>query len=489
MGAAHRHRLGELRRRRGRHALFTRRADHAAERAPACGRLGVPYRRRRGRPRRGERDVVPGHADPVRGHALPVLAVQPRDRARSAQRQAALDVRSEGRAPQGQRIAQDRRRRVALPRRGRVGRREDRGHGAVRAPHLRRRDRRAPHRARRAHGQGLRRLRQRRHRRHQRAAEPRRGPGQLQLAARDLRGPRHRRQRDRRQRAERHAARLRARLRRAHGRAAVVVGSRFPPRWPRKTGAGNVWAPISVDTARGLVVLPTSSPSPDYFGGERAAEMPYTTAVVTLNARTGERVWHFQTHPPQPVGLRSRVAARARHHPPRRRGAGAVVAQATKMGFVFVLDRETGASLFPIVERVGAGERRTRRGHRAHAAGAVAPAADRAGRRSSRRTRSASCTSTRRRASARWPRYDNRGLYTPPSVRGSIVYPFFGGGSNWGSVAFDPESNLLVRQHDEPGRHGAGHAARGLRRRAPRASRRPGDARSAARRTACAARS
>jgi quinoprotein glucose dehydrogenase len=208
-----------------------------------------------------------------------------------------------------------------------------------------------------------------------------------------------------------------------------------------KTGAGNVWAPISVDMARGLVVLPTSSPSPDYYGGERTAEMPYTTAVVTLNARTGERVWHYQVirHNLWDYDLASQPALVTI----RRDGvAKAAVAQATKMGFVFVLDRETGAPLFPIVER-------------------AAPASDVPGevtaptqpvpslpppiaRQAITPEDAFGFVYFDTRACAReMASYDNRGLYTPPSVRGSIVYPFFGGGSNWGSVAYDPDSNLL----------------------------------------------
>jgi quinoprotein glucose dehydrogenase len=208
-----------------------------------------------------------------------------------------------------------------------------------------------------------------------------------------------------------------------------------------KTGAGNVWAPISVDNARGLVVLPTSSPSPDYFGGERAAEMPYTTAVVTLNARTGERVWHFQTirHNLWDYDLASQPALVTVH---RNGVARAVVAQATKMGFVFVLDRETGASVFPIVER-GVPESDVP-GEVAARTQPVPSLPPPIARQAVKPEDAFGFLYFDAKACEReMAGYDNRGLYTPPSVRGSIVYPFFGGGSNWGSVAFDPESNLL----------------------------------------------
>ncbi len=61
-----------------------------------------------------------------------------------------------------------------------------------------------------------------------------------------------------------------------------------------RTGASNVWAPISVDTERDLVFVPTSSPSPDYFGGERLGSNEYANSVVALRGKTGEVVWHYQ---------------------------------------------------------------------------------------------------------------------------------------------------------------------------------------------------
>ena len=216
----------------------------------------------------------------------------------------------------------------------------------------------------------------------------------------------------------------------------------IPPAYADQTGAGNVWAPISVDAQRGLVLLPTTSPSPDYFGGARTADMPYTTAVVALNARTGERVWHFQTirHNLWDYDLASQPALVTI----RKDGVDrAAVAQATKMGFVFVLDRDTGLPLFPVVER-------------------PVPKSDVPGEetaptqpvptrpppiaRQTIRTEDAwgLIYFDRRSCEQALAALDNQGLYTPPSLRGSVIFPLFGGGSNWGSVAFDPDSNLLI---------------------------------------------
>jgi quinoprotein glucose dehydrogenase len=118
----------------------------------------------------------------------------------------------------------------------------------------------------------------------------------------------------------------------------------------RRTGAANVWAQLSVDVARDLVFVPTSSPSPDYYGGERQGSNSYADSVVALRGSTGELVWHFQiVHhniwdydlPAQP----SLIAIRkdGRDIP--------ALAQPTKMGFLYLLHRETGEPIFPVEER------------------------------------------------------------------------------------------------------------------------------------------
>jgi quinoprotein glucose dehydrogenase len=216
----------------------------------------------------------------------------------------------------------------------------------------------------------------------------------------------------------------------------------IPPELAEQTGAANTWAPISIDEQRGWVVLPTTSPSPDYYGGERAAPMPWTSAVVVLDARSGKRIWHFQTirHNLWDYDLASQPAL---VEISKNGVARAAVAQATKMGFILVLDRETGAPLFPIVERPA-----PRSGVPGEATAPTQPepalpppiahqgihAEDAWG----------LLYFDARACEKAMAALDNRGLYTPPSIRGSIAFPLFGGGSNWGSVAYDPQSNLLI---------------------------------------------
>jgi quinoprotein glucose dehydrogenase len=115
----------------------------------------------------------------------------------------------------------------------------------------------------------------------------------------------------------------------------------------RLSGAANVWSTITADTERGLVFLPVSTPSPDFYGGDRHGANLYSDSVVAVDAHTGERRWHFQTvhHDLWDYDLAAPpVLVRLLRD---RREIDAVV-QVTKAGFVFVLDRDTGAPLFPV---------------------------------------------------------------------------------------------------------------------------------------------
>ncbi|HEX9893814.1 MAG TPA: PQQ-binding-like beta-propeller repeat protein, partial [Gemmatimonadales bacterium] len=117
-----------------------------------------------------------------------------------------------------------------------------------------------------------------------------------------------------------------------------------------RVGAANAWAVLSVDSTRDLVFVPTSSPSPDFFGGRRPGDNRWGNSVVALKGSTGELVWGFQTvhhdlwdydNAAQPVLVTVRQNGRER----------AAVAQPTKTGSLFLLDRSTGEPLFPVEER------------------------------------------------------------------------------------------------------------------------------------------
>jgi quinoprotein glucose dehydrogenase len=207
-------------------------------------------------------------------------------------------------------------------------------------------------------------------------------------------------------------------------------------------GQSNVWAPMSADDARGLVFLPTTSPSPDFWGGQRPGNNEYANSVVALRIETGELVWSFQTvhHdvwdydlPAQPTLTRINTGE----------GMRDVVIQPTKQGFVFVLDRDTGTPVWPVEERsvpqsVTEDEQLSPTQPFPTHVPALMP------QRFSLEdvfkfppvVGSPSCEAQL--AAAR-----NDGLYTPPSTQGTLVFPFTGGGVNWGSAAFDPVRQVL----------------------------------------------
>jgi len=124
----------------------------------------------------------------------------------------------------------------------------------------------------------------------------------------------------------------------------------IPPEHIHETGAANVWSTLSADVERGLVFLPTTSPSSDFYGGPRKFPIPYGTATIALNAATGEVVWSYQTvrHdiydydlPGHPLIATIRNGGRSRD----------VAIQQTKWGYLFVFDVETGEPIWPIEER------------------------------------------------------------------------------------------------------------------------------------------
>lgn len=210
----------------------------------------------------------------------------------------------------------------------------------------------------------------------------------------------------------------------------------------RRTGAANVWSVMSVDAERGLVFLPTSSPSPDFYGGERLGANEYANSVVALRAATGAVVWHFQAvhHdlwdydvPAQPVLVTMPVEGKP---------VPAVVV-ATKMGHLFVLHRETGVPLLPVEER--AVPKSTVPGEEASPTQPfplrprpLVPA---------RLTADDAWGLTpadREVCRARISRLRSEGIFTPPSLEGTIIFPGYAGGTNWGGVSYDPRRGLLI---------------------------------------------
>jgi quinoprotein glucose dehydrogenase len=209
----------------------------------------------------------------------------------------------------------------------------------------------------------------------------------------------------------------------------------------KTTGSANVWAPMSVDTVRGLVFLPTSSPSPDFYGGLRPGANLYGNSVVAVKLETGEVVWHFQTvhHdvwdydvPAQPTLATITLDGKPRE----------VVVVGNKQGMIFVLDRESGKPVFPVVERAV-----PQNGVAGEALSPTQPfPADLPLLAPSKLTPDDAWGFTfwdRGKCRERIAAARAEGLYTPPSEKGTIVFPFTGGGINWGGVAIDPATDVV----------------------------------------------
>jgi quinoprotein glucose dehydrogenase len=211
---------------------------------------------------------------------------------------------------------------------------------------------------------------------------------------------------------------------------------------PPVEGHANAWAPMSVDPERGLLFVPTSSPSPDFFGGLRPGDNRHANSVVALNADDGAVHWAYQVvhHdvwdydlPAQP-GLYSVWRDGEAHD---------VVAQVTKTGHVFVLDRDTGEPFLPVTEvRVPAsdveGETLSPTQPIPERPQQLVPSHINPG-------DEFGLTWLDKRACARaFAGLRAEGLFTPPSRQGTLFHPFTGGGANWGGAAYDPRRNLLI---------------------------------------------
>ncbi len=209
-----------------------------------------------------------------------------------------------------------------------------------------------------------------------------------------------------------------------------------------KTGAANVWSTMSADVERGLVFLPTTSPSTDYYGGERLFDIPLSDSTVAVSTETGKVVWSFQTvhHDTFDYDLVG--------HPLlvkiKKDGKEIDVAiTQTKTGWLFVHERATGAPVWPIEER--AVPQSDVPGEKSSPTQPVPVGIDAFAGQIIKREDLFGLTPLDKAWCQREfdkMRYD--GMYTPPSEKGSLLFPSALGGGNWGGAAFDPVNNTLV---------------------------------------------
>ena len=215
--------------------------------------------------------------------------------------------------------------------------------------------------------------------------------------------------------------------------------------WPREaykiSGGANAWAGVTVDPKLGMVFAATGSASFDFYGSNRHGDNLFANTVLALDARTGKRIWHFQGihHDlwdldfPAPPAL---VTVTRKGKPVE------ALAQITKTGHVFLFERKTGTPLFKIVERpvpqsVLPGEQTSR----TQPLPVAPPPLVRqylTERMLTRRTPAAHAAALKT-----FRQYGAASLFAPPSEKGTIQFPGYDGGAEWGGPAFDPETGLL----------------------------------------------
>jgi quinoprotein glucose dehydrogenase len=209
-----------------------------------------------------------------------------------------------------------------------------------------------------------------------------------------------------------------------------------------RTGAGNAWSTIVADPERGLVFVPTGSASPDYYGGLRPGDNKWADSVVALRAKTGEMAWGFQLvhHNLWDYDTASPPLLATIEHDGKK---VPVVIQGNKTGFLYVLNRDTGVPIFPVEERAVPqsdvpGEVTSPTQPFPASPPALVPqhfSADDAWGATPR---------DREACRALLEGLRNEGVFTPPSVQGTLTVPGNVGGMNWSGYAFDPEHGLLV---------------------------------------------
>jgi quinoprotein glucose dehydrogenase len=220
--------------------------------------------------------------------------------------------------------------------------------------------------------------------------------------------------------------------------------------WPtdayQLAGGANAWAGVTVDATLGMVFAATGSASFDFYGVTRHGDNLFADCVLALDARTGRRIWHFQgikhdlwdwDFPASPSLVTVRRNGRAVD----------AVAQTTKYGYVYVLDRRTGEPLFPVEMRdvpasaIDGEQAAPRQPYPT----LPVPFARQGLTEAMLTTRTPEAHAD---VLARFRKY-SKGFFAPPSLEGTIVFPGFDGGAEWGGAAFDPATALLYVNSNE----------------------------------------
>ncbi len=216
--------------------------------------------------------------------------------------------------------------------------------------------------------------------------------------------------------------------------------------WPKDAyklnGGANAWSGVVVDPQLAMVFAATGAPSFDFYGSNRPGDNLFANCVLALDARTGKRVWHFQSVK-HDVWDYDFPAAPSLVSVNRNGRKVAAVAQITKTGYVYLFDRKTGEPLFPIEYR-------------------KTPPSPVEGERLSdvqpypvkpppfaRQILTADMLRDDPAVRERFRKLNSKGMFYPPTTEGTIIFPGFDGGGEWGGAAFDPDTSLLYVNANE----------------------------------------
>ncbi len=212
------------------------------------------------------------------------------------------------------------------------------------------------------------------------------------------------------------------------------------------TGAANNWAGMAVDRKRGIIYVPTGSAGYDFYGGNRKGQNLFANCLLALDARTGKRLWHFQTthhdiwdrDMPAPPNLMTITHNGKKVD---------VVAQVTKQGFVFVFDRVTGKPIFPIKEMPV--PKSMLAGEMAWPTQPIPTKPAPFARQSNTLTEKdiSPYAENREELVQNFKKYKTA-FYAPGSKEGTVIFPGYDGGAEWGGAAADPEGILYVNANE-----------------------------------------
>jgi quinoprotein glucose dehydrogenase len=225
--------------------------------------------------------------------------------------------------------------------------------------------------------------------------------------------------------------------------ASNAVYGEWTPQSAKIASAANAWAPLSVDTSRHLVFVPTGSASPDFFGGERPGDNRWANSLVALDGDTGAFRWGQQLvhHDLWDYDLASQPTLVDIVRDGRRVPA---VIQATKTGFLYAFERSSGVPVFPIVEKAVPQDAVPGEHPSPTQPYPVAPPP--LARQAPIRADDAWGVAwfDTRACRKRIENYRSEGMFQPPSIKDSLMQPGDAGGSNWGGIAFDPQRQLAI---------------------------------------------